>query len=103
MEAAERETIITWNDVEDTVSVFTCHRKIMAKMERLGATVKDRCVMNGRVRHIEFEIDKGKITISINAKRRGTATQIENLKKARVLSPIGKKKASKTTTVIGEF
>ena len=94
MEAAERETIITWNDVEDTVSVFTCHRKIMAKMERLGATVKDRCVMNGRVRHIEFEIDKGKITISINAKRRGTVTQIENLKRARALSPIGKKKVA---------
>jgi len=92
MEAAERETIITWNDAEDTVNVFTCHRKIMTKMERLGAIVKDKCILAGRVRHIEYEIDKGKITISINAKRRGTVTQIENLKRARALSPIGKKK-----------
>ena len=92
MEAAEREKNITWNDAEDTVNVFTCHRKIMTKMERLGAIVKDKCILAGRVRHIEYEIDKGKITISINAKRRGTVTQIENLKRARALSPIGKKK-----------
>ncbi len=103
MEAIELETIISWNDAEDTINVFTCHKRIMAKMEKFGASVKDKCVLNGRLRHCEYEIDKSKITVSINAKRRGTATQIENLKKARVLSPIGKKKASKTTTVIGEF
>lgn len=103
MEAYERETHINWNDEEPFVTVFTCHKRIMSKMEKLGAAVKDKCVLNGRLRHVEYEIDKSKITVSINAKRRGTATQIENLKKARVLSPIGKKIASKTTTVNDEF
>lgn len=92
MEAVERETIITWNDGEDTVNLFTCHKRIMGKMKKLGATVKERRVLNGRVRHVEYEIPKEKITVSLTAKRRGTAMQIERLKKARVLSPIGKKK-----------
>jgi hypothetical protein len=94
MEAAERETIITWNDVEGTVNVFTCHRKIMAKMERLGATVKDKCILAGRVRHVEYEIDKSKINVILTAKRRATAHEIEKLKQARALSPIGKKKVA---------
>lgn len=94
MESVEKETIINWNDAEDTINVFTCHKKIMARMEKLGATVKDKCVLNGKVRHIEYEIPKDRITVSLIAKRRGTATQIESLQKARALSPIGKKKVS---------
>lgn len=103
MEAIERETIISWNDAEDTVNVFTCHRKIMAKMEKLGATVKDKCILDGRVRHIEFEIPKDKINVILTQKRRATAHEIERLRQARVLSPIGKKIASKTPSVIDEL
>jgi len=91
MEASEKETIISWNDAEDSINIFTCHKKIMARMEKLGVTVKDKCVLNGKLRHVEYQIPKDKITVSLIAKRRGTATQIESLKKARLLSPIGKK------------
>jgi uncharacterized protein YifE (UPF0438 family) len=37
--AYEKETHITWNDEESFVTVFTCHRRIMTKLERLGAKV----------------------------------------------------------------
>ena len=94
MEASERETIINWNDAEDTINIFTCHKKIIAKMEKLGATVKDKCIMDGRVRHIEYEIPKSKINVILTSKRRATAHEIERLRQARALSPIGKKKVS---------
>lgn len=97
MEAVERETIINWNDAEGTVNVFTTHKRIMAKMEKLGATVKNKCIMDGRVRHIEYEIPKDKINVILTAKRRATAHEIERLRQARVLSPIGKKKVSQNT------
>jgi len=97
MEAAERETIINWNDAEGMVNVFTCHKRIMAKMEKLGATVKNKCILDGRVRHIEYEIPKDKINVILTAKRRATAHEIERLRQARVLSPIGKKKVSQNT------
>jgi len=103
MEAVERETIINWNDAEDTVNVFTTHKRIMAKMEKLGATVKDKCIEGGRIRHVEYEIPKNKINVILTQKRRATAHEIERLRQARVLSPIGKKKVSKTTTAIDEF
>lgn len=69
MELAERETIINWNDKEDTINVFTCHKRIMTKMEKLGAKVKDRCMIGGRVQHIEYEIPKDKINVILSAKR----------------------------------
>jgi hypothetical protein len=69
MEAIERETIINWNDAEDTVNIFTCHQKIMRKMEKIGATVKDKCVLDGRLRHVEYEIPKNKLNITLSAKR----------------------------------
>lgn len=99
MEPVERETIISWNDADPVVTVFTCHRRIMAKMEKLGVKAKDKSVLDGRLHHCEYEVPKDTITVSINAKKRGTATQIENLKKARVLSPIGKKKVPKNDFV----
>jgi len=103
MEACERGTHINWNDEEPFVTVFTCHKRIMSKMEKLGATVKDKCVLNGRLRHCEYEIPKDKINVILTQKRRATAHEIERLRQARVLSPIGKKKVSKTTTAIDEF
>jgi hypothetical protein len=66
----------------------------MAKMEKLGATVKDKCVLNGKLRHVEYDIPKDKINVILTAKRRATAHEIERLRQARVLSPIGKRKVS---------
>jgi hypothetical protein len=86
MEAAERETIISWNDAEDTINVFTCHKRIMAKMEKLGATVKDKCILNGRLRHVEYEIPKNKINIGVNAKRHRTNKGIEAIQRIRGIS-----------------
>jgi len=86
MEAVERETIISWNDAEDTVNVFTCHKRIMTKMEKLGATVKDKCILNGRLRHVEYEIPKTKINIGVNAKRHRTNKGIEAIQRIRGIS-----------------
>jgi hypothetical protein len=86
MEAVERGTHIQWNDADDVVTVFTCHRRVMTKMEKLGARVKDKCVLDGRVRRCEYEIDKSKINVILTAKRRATAHEIERLRQARVLS-----------------
>lgn len=85
MEPIERETIISWNDADDTVNVFTCHRRIMTKMEKLGAKVKNKCVLEGKVRHIEYEVLKSKITVSLNAKRSITIDQRRHLERARGL------------------
>jgi len=69
MTAYERETHIQWNDEEDFVTVFTCHKKIMGKMERLGAKVIDKVVEKGIVRHMEYQVPKNKINIGLNPKR----------------------------------
>lgn len=86
MEAIERETIISWNDAEDTVNVFTCHKRIMSKMEKLGATVRDKCILNGKLRHVEYEIPKNKINIGLNAKRHGKNKGIEAMQRLRGIS-----------------
>lgn len=99
MEAAERETIISWNDAEGTVNVFTCHRRIMTRMEKLGAKVKGKCIMNGGVRHVEYEIPKDKIIVGLNAKRSITIDQKKHLERARGLLPVGGKIPSRNATV----
>ena len=89
MEAIERETVISWNDAEDTVNVFTCHKRIMAKMEKLGAIVKDTCFLNGRLRHIEYEIPKSRINVTLSAKRTLSDEQKQRLGE-RMRANIGK-------------
>jgi len=89
MEAIERETVISWNDAEDTVNVFTCHKRIIAKMEKLGAIVKDKCVLNGRLRHIEYEIPKSRINVTLSAKRTLSDEQKQRLGE-RMRANIGK-------------
>lgn len=69
----------------------------MAKMEKIGDTVKNKCILDGRVRHIEYEIPKDKINVILTQKRHATAHEVERLRQARVLSPIGKKKVSHNT------
>ena len=69
MTAYERETHIQWNDEEDFVTVFTCHKRIMTKMARLGAKIIDKVVVNGNIRHIEYQVPKDKINIGLNPKR----------------------------------
>lgn len=36
MEKAERETIINWNDEDNYISIYTCHRGIMSCLDRMG-------------------------------------------------------------------
>jgi len=83
MEKSERETIISWNDAESTVNVFTCHRAIMTKMNKLKAKVKRKVVIAGRTEAIEYEVPKDKITIGLNAKRVCSRGVSDALKKAR--------------------
>ena len=83
MEKQERETIISWNDAENTVNVFTCHKRIMTKMAKLGAKVKRECKINGILRHIEYEVPRDRITIGLNPKRVASNRQIQALARAR--------------------
>jgi len=36
MEKSERETIINWNDADDYISVYTCHRGVMSCLDKMG-------------------------------------------------------------------
>jgi len=68
--AYEKETHITWNDEEDFVTVFTCHRRIMTKLERLGAKVVREIKEGKRVTAKEYTIPKNQVNIGINGKRK---------------------------------
>jgi uncharacterized protein YifE (UPF0438 family) len=68
--AYERETHINWNDEEDFVTVFTCHRRIMTKLERLGAKVIREIKEGKRVIAKEYTIPKNQVNIGINGKRK---------------------------------
>ena len=68
--AYEKETHITWNDEEDFVTVFTCHRRIMTKLERLGAKVFGEIKEGKRVIAKEYTIPKNQVNIGINGKRK---------------------------------
>ena len=68
--AYERETHINWNDEEDFVTVFTCHRRIMTKLERLGAKVFGEIKEGKRVIAKEYTIPKNQVNIGINGKRK---------------------------------
>jgi len=68
--AYERETHINWNDEEDFVTVFTCHRRIMTKLERLGAKVVREIKEGKRVTAKEYTIPKNQVNIGINGKRK---------------------------------
>jgi hypothetical protein len=75
----EKETHIQWNDEEDFITIFTCHKKIMNKMEKLKAKVIDKVVMNGNLRHVEYQIPKSKINIGLNPKRVLSSSQKKQL------------------------
>jgi len=68
--AYEKETHITWNDEESFVTVFTCHRRIMTKLERLGAKVVREIKEGKRVIAKEYTIPKNQVNIGINGKRK---------------------------------
>ena len=68
--AYERETHINWNDEEDFVTVFTCHRRIMTKLERLGAKVIREIKEGKRITAKEYTIPKNQVNIGINGKRK---------------------------------
>lgn len=68
--AYEKETHINWNDEEDFVTVFTCHRRIMTKLERLGAKVVREIKEGKRVIAKEYTIPKNQVNIGINGKRK---------------------------------
>ena len=68
--AYEKETHITWNDEESFVTVFTCHRRIMTKLERLGAKVVREIKKGKRVTAKEYTIPKNQVNIGINGKRK---------------------------------
>ena len=68
--AYEKETHINWNDEEDFVTVFTCHRRIMTKLERLGAKVVREIKEGKRVTAKEYTIPKNQVNIGINGKRK---------------------------------
>ena len=68
--AYEKETHITWNDEESFVTVFTCHRRIMTKLERLGAKVVREIKEGKRITAKEYTIPKGGVNIGINGKRK---------------------------------
>ena len=68
--AYEKETHITWNDEESFVTVFTCHRRIMTKLERLGAKVIREIKEGKRVTAKEYTIPKNQVNIGINGKRK---------------------------------
>jgi hypothetical protein len=70
MTAYEKETLIQWNDEEDFVTVYTCHPKIMRKMERLKAKVVDRVKVDKKLWSIQYQVPKKGITIGLNPRKR---------------------------------
>jgi uncharacterized protein YifE (UPF0438 family) len=69
MTAIEKETLIQWNDEEDFVTVYTCHPKIMRKMERLHAKVIDRVKVDKKLWSIQYQVPKKGIAIGLNPRR----------------------------------
>ena len=92
MTAYEKETHIHWNDEEDFVEVFTCHKKIMNRMKRLGAKVYDKCILDGNLRHVIYHISKDKINIGLNPKRTYTDEQKRKMQEQGKAISHGKKK-----------
>lgn len=71
----EKETHIHWNDEEDFITIFTCHRRIITRMTKLKAKVVHKVIHKGKVTGIEYTIPKNKINIGLNPKRVMTSAQ----------------------------
>lgn len=95
MEAIERETIITFNDADPYITVFTAQKRMMGKLEKMGAQAKERCNLGGKLRYVIYELPKDKVNVIVRMKRKVSSREIERMKKVRMLSPIGKRKESK--------
>jgi len=65
MLAEEKETIINWTDADDFAVVYSCHRRIWTRLEKLGIKpVRVSKSRNGRVDGKEYHVPKKWIKIS---------------------------------------
>lgn len=59
----ERETVILTSDNEKTWSVYTCQKKIMRKLEKIGAMAYDvQYDEEGNIISARFEVDYSQIS-----------------------------------------
>lgn len=77
----EKETHIQWNDEEDFITIFTCHRRIITKMTKLKAKLIDKVVIKGKEQGRYYRIPKKDVNIGIYAKRSMSAKQKDEMKK----------------------
>ena len=83
---AERETIINFNEGEDTAYIYTCNQRWMRQLEKYGFKADREYAIKGRVYAKEFEVPKELIRIPRPPTRKELAqrrAQAERLRKYR--------------------
>lgn len=82
----ERETIINFNEEEDTASIYTCNKRWMRQLERYGFKITHEYADKGGIHAKEFEVPKELIRIPRPPTGKELAqrrTQAETLRKYR--------------------
>jgi len=82
----ETETVITFNDQDDTATVYTCHRRVMTAVEKRGVMPVKEHRQDGRALAREYLVPKERI--KINPPRRVSDQQREEMRR-RMMSRIG--------------
>jgi hypothetical protein len=83
MNAEERETIISWCDVDDKISIYSTQSKIMTKLRKSPIFELEREIKNnGRIVGLDGYLPLWGITIRTKS-RKGGKVDLEQLKKAR--------------------
>lgn len=96
MEKQEKETVINWNDAEDFITIFTCHVKIMNRLERFGFKETDKCILNGKIRHKEYRVPKDKLSVILRHRKPMSTRQKEQIRERAILNPSFGRKVTKT-------
>lgn len=82
----EKETIINFNDAEDTACIYTCNRRWMRQLEKYGFKATREHIDKGRVYAKEFEVPKELIRVPRPPTKKELAqkmAQAERLQKYR--------------------
>ena len=77
--AYERETIVNYNDGEDFATIYTASKFTMAKCEKLGYKIIEKCTKGGEVVAVTFKCPKNLISFR---KKREKKVLTEEQKKA---------------------
>jgi len=81
----ERETVVSWDQTDGPITVFTHDRALMAKLKRWGFQPDRRYLNGGRVVAEEFALPKAAVLVSFRLRRPQTERQrraaLESLKR----------------------